>query len=667
VHDEFFSCSYPAPVNGYYHPGDTVTFTYVINGYKPWSQTYLHGIEPKFGIGWDLSTLNTSITVVPVSQTGNWMWTTVNVPNQGPTLGYFYDGPPAPDGLPGNNKGDVGNSASQWIFTFRIATKPNCTNAEDLTIKINNYSDNESGSGIGIRCKNDPDYTFKAVLNCCSSPDISVVPELCPQTNSGNVSVTNTSIGIPPYTFSIYTTNGQFVISTNTVSSTFNTSLSQGEYIAYTQASSGCLSARTFNISSTLDLQIFQTNYACDPACGNAAAVFGQNQTSSYSYMWTPSNQTTQFAANLCPGNYTCVVTNTAMGCTDTLVIAVNGLPIDDATFFYVPTHNNVYYCQIDSTAGPEYIAQPGGTFSWTGPPNGIDPVTGDVLLIGTIPAGFYNITYNTPGPCPSSSQFTIEIRFAPPIPTVTGPSSVCLDQQPFTLTNTTIGFWTTAWDTSANATNPVLGNNYIPPILPTAGNYNVYALNVSADLCVSYPAIWPVTIFPLPVVWAGFDDTICPSHSTSLTGTGGPSYTWAPPAGLDNTTSPNPLATPTTTTTYTLTVQDNNGCRNADYVTVFVDSSLNCDIEIYNGFSPNGDLNNDAWIIEGIEALRDNRVSIFNRWGDLVWTEKDYDNSTVVWKGENQTGQMLPAGTYFYVIQVNGKPPLANWVELTR
>lgn len=657
----------PAPVNGYYHPGDTVTFSYVVDGYKPWNQTYLHGIEPKFGSGWNLASLNTTITVVPVSQTGSWIWTTVNVPNQGSVTGYFYDGPPSPDGNPVNNKGDVGGAYSRWIFTFRIATKPSCTNAEDLSISIYNYSDNESGNGIGVRCKDDPDYSFKAVLNCCVSPEISTINESCPNSGTGTVVIKNPAVP-GPYFFSIYNTNGTFISgSANSPLQTYTSAISTGDYVVYTRSGSGCLSARAFSVSSGLDLTPFQTNYACDPQCGNVAAIFGQDLTSNYSYQWSPSGQTTQFASNLCPGTYTCTVTNNSFACSDTFVVNVTGFPIDDATMFYQPTHNNVYYCQIDTTAFPEYIAQPGGTFTWDGPINGINAVTGEVVLIGTVPAGFYNIVYTTPGPCPSSSQFTIEVRFSPPIPTVSGPNSACLDQQPITLTNTNIGFWATAWDTSANATNPTVGNNYLPPVLTTAGAYFVYALNISADLCVSYPAIWPVTIHPLPFAWAGFDDTLCPSHSTTLTGSGGLSFSWSPPTGLDDPTSATPLATPTTTTTYTLTVQDANGCRNVDYVTIFLDSTLNCDIQVYNGFSPNGDLNNDVWIIEGIEAIKNNRVSIFNRWGDQVWSEREYDNRTIVWKGENQSGEELPSGTYYYIIQVEGKPTLANWVELTR
>ncbi|MFC4095192.1 BspA family leucine-rich repeat surface protein [Euzebyella saccharophila] len=78
--------------------------------------------------------------------------------------------------------------------------------------------------------------------------------------------------------------------------------------------------------------------------------------------------------------------------------------------------------------------------------------------------------------------------------------------------------------------------------------------------------------------------------------------------------------------------------------------------LETLYGFSPNGDLINDVWSINGIENYPENTVSIFNRWGDLVFFISGYDNNTNVFKGEaNQKTKIgageLPAGTYFFNI----------------
>jgi len=79
------------------------------------------------------------------------------------------------------------------------------------------------------------------------------------------------------------------------------------------------------------------------------------------------------------------------------------------------------------------------------------------------------------------------------------------------------------------------------------------------------------------------------------------------------------------------------------------------CDIyaptTVYNGFSPNNDGINDLFVVEGLEDTNEEQISIFNRWGNLVFYVKDYQNN---WDG-TWNGEDLPDGTYFYVIQVSG------------
>ncbi len=78
-------------------------------------------------------------------------------------------------------------------------------------------------------------------------------------------------------------------------------------------------------------------------------------------------------------------------------------------------------------------------------------------------------------------------------------------------------------------------------------------------------------------------------------------------------------------------------------------------------GFSPNGDGINDFWSIDGIEDNPDNMVSIYNRWGDIVFQVQGYDNRSNVFDGTaNEKTKMganeLPSGTYFFNIEVTGE-----------
>jgi gliding motility-associated-like protein len=68
----------------------------------------------------------------------------------------------------------------------------------------------------------------------------------------------------------------------------------------------------------------------------------------------------------------------------------------------------------------------------------------------------------------------------------------------------------------------------------------------------------------------AGPDVTICSGNSTQLFGSGGVNYSWSPGLGLSATNIANPIASPTTTTNYILTVTDaNNLCTSKDSVIV--------------------------------------------------------------------------------------------------
>ncbi len=116
---------------------------------------------------------------------------------------------------------------------------------------------------------------------------------------------------------------------------------------------------------------------------------------------------------------------------------------------------------------------------------------------------------------------------------------------------------------------------------------------------------------------------------------------------------------------TYTVSVTDAHGKTKSMAFNILA-SNNNCLIKIYNGITPNGDGHNDTWVIDNIEEYPDNSVSIYNRWGSEVWKANSYNNTSVVWNGNNLQGQPLPDGTYFYIVQVSGVS-YKGWVQLTR
>ncbi len=78
--------------------------------------------------------------------------------------------------------------------------------------------------------------------------------------------------------------------------------------------------------------------------------------------------------------------------------------------------------------------------------------------------------------------------------------------------------------------------------------------------------------------------------------------------------------------------------------------------------FTPNGDGNNDAWIIPGIDNYPNNKVSVYNRWGHEVFATRSYKND---WEGFYKSrNEKLPAGSYLYIIDLgDGNAPLQGWI----
>jgi len=102
--------------------------------------------------------------------------------------------------------------------------------------------------------------------------------------------------------------------------------------------------------------------------------------------------------------------------------------------------------------------------------------------------------------------------------------------------------------------------SNVLTPVAAPSAT-TVYHLVVSTGVCQQTADV-TVNVNAAPVANAGRDDTVCYGKSAQLQGSGGGTYSWKPATYLRDVTSPDPVVVhPLQTTTYNLTVTDENGC----------------------------------------------------------------------------------------------------------
>ena len=184
--------------------------------------------------------------------------------------------------------------------------------------------------------------------------------------------------------------------------------------------------------------------------------------------------------------------------------------------------------------------------------------------------AGTYPVTLTvTWPPCTADTTIDVVIR-PPPTSTFTATSPVCAGQASnITYTGNGTGADTYTWNFAGGTVISGTGAGPYQVNWATAGTKNI-TLTVSAGTCASTLTTVPVTVTAFPGLTLSPDTAICAGGSAALTVSGATTYTWAPAGTLNSPTNPSVVATPATTTTYTVT-GNTASCTVQDIVTVTV------------------------------------------------------------------------------------------------
>ena len=437
-----------------------------------------------------------------------------------------------------------------------------------------------TGSNTAITASGATTYTWSPITNLSASTGATVT---CSSTATRTYTVTGTSGSCVTTATQIITVNPLPTLtafaSSTTVCSGTSTTITAGGAVTYTWApgtylnattgtvvtatptvttsftltgtdANGCVNSRTRNITVNA-LPTVTTAVGSGTVCAGISTTITASGATTYS--WSPAtylSATTGATVTSTPTlttTYTVTGTN-ASGCVNTAnrIITVNPLPTITATAG-IPT-----YCIGGSTT---ITAAGGTTYSWS-PATALNSTTGTTVTASPTVSTTYTITGTNVNGCVNTVSKSITVN---PLPTITasaGSSAICIGSST-SLTGS--GGTTYSWYPATGLSTTTGTTITASPTITTT--YTVSGTNSNG--CVNTNTV-TVTVNSLPTISSTIGNTaICIGNATTIAASGAVNYSWSPATGLNTTTGISVTASPATTTTYTITGTNNNGCIN--------------------------------------------------------------------------------------------------------
>jgi gliding motility-associated-like protein len=341
-------------------------------------------------------------------------------------------------------------------------------------------------------------------------------------------------------------------------------------------------------------------------------------------YVWNPGNVTSEEITITLdePTTYEIVGTS-EFGCE--AVFEFEAVPVEplqvDLTILSNPT------CE-EATSGSILANVEGGMepyeFVWS-------PIGSNNALNNNISAGVYSVTITDARGCIITSDPIELLQTGLPEVVITGPEFICPGESVVLSASGAVSYeWSTGEIGSSIEISPESNTTYT-----VTGNNGLCENTASFDVEVYTAANWNLSEEYLIEL----------GQSIQLNGAINGTYTWTPSDGLSCTNCPNPVASPTSTTLYTVVVQDaETGCVSEHLVLI--------NVEVITLFIPNvvtltQDEFNETFSVLG-GPFRNPTLTIYNRWGNLLYTTSD------PLKGWNLKidGERAAGGTYYYIFE---------------
>jgi gliding motility-associated-like protein len=410
--------------------------------------------------------------------------------------------------------------------------------------------------------------------------------------------------------------------------------LSAGTYTLLVTDGTGCGTSETFTITEPTEINVIasSTNSTCQLPNGSAS-VSVTGGSGNYTYLWSPGNNVTSSISNVVAGTYTVTVNDGTCSLSESIVITTTQAP--QVTL----VSSQGVSCFGDSNGSAE-VSVTGGTPTYT---YAWSPSGGTNATLSNVTAGTYTVTVTDASLCATNLQVVIgspselEVTL-----TSTNPSCGLTDGA---IVSTVSGgttpytnLWSPGNQTSTSLTNVGSGTYSL-----TVTDANGCSASASSTLAVSGGLT--VEITPPNATLSAGESVVLTASVQGLTS--GVTYTWTPATGLSCTDCASPTASPSVTTTYTVSAETADGCQGSEQVTITIEEDCG-EYFMPTIFSPNGDLNNDELCLLG-NCISSMDLKIYNRWGELVFQSS---NQNDCWDGTFKGAALNPA-SFVYVLKL--------------
>lgn len=377
---------------------------------------------------------------------------------------------------------------------------------------------------------------------------VSITDALCNGGNTGTITVTQPAMGTPPFEYSLDGINWQ-------TANTF-TGLSAGTYTVYYRESNGCQGSQqvTIHEPAAISATLSSVPVVCNGQSNGTITVSASGGTMPFQYSLNGGPFQSNNTFNVSAGTYTVTIRDNN-NCTTTQTVHVTEPPA-------LTMNLNATSASCDGgNDGTITVTASGGNAGYQYSIDGVNFQTSPVFNVGQ---GNYIITVKDQLGCSSTGNITVGLNSNLTF-TALADKTICEG------TSTQLQFSSNAtqysWSPATGLSNTSISNPVANPATTTQ-----YIVTATLGLCSINDTVI-INVNPAPIPDAGPDGFICYGQSYQLQGSGGVLFSWSPSNYLSNDAIPNPVSTPISTTTYSLSVTDAHGCRSliTDQVTVDV------------------------------------------------------------------------------------------------